>query len=132
MVNGLKGRDWKVPQTLHHGHWKPRILVALEENDLLENVKSIVYELSDEAAQAQWKKNEVLARKIMIYFVKDNLIPVISNLESAKEMFDTLKELYDILNSWQCMYDSRHVCAIECDQTELHATASLKGINRGL
>ena len=35
----------------------------------------------------------------MIDSVKDHLIPVISKLESAKEMFQTLKDLYEFNNT---------------------------------
>ena len=98
MVNGNKVED-RLEGSPNFFSWKPRILIALEENDFLEHVNSIVSEPSDEATKAQWKKNKMMARKIMIDFIKDNLIPVISKLESTKEMFDTLKELYEINNT---------------------------------
>ena len=88
MVNGWKVED-RLDGYTNFASWKPRVLVALEENDLLEYVNSDVAEPSDDAGKIQWKKNKILAETITIDLVKDHLIPVISKLESAKVMFKT-------------------------------------------
>ena len=46
-------------------------------------------EPSEDTEKIQWKKNSTKARKIMIDSVMNHLLPIISKLKTAKEMFDT-------------------------------------------
>jgi hypothetical protein len=58
--------------------WKSRLLITLEESDLMKFVEEFVPEPVDASEKSQWKKNDAKARKIIIYSVKDHLIPHIS------------------------------------------------------
>jgi hypothetical protein len=59
----------------------------------------MLQELKDEEAKAKFKKNEVKAKIILIDSIKDHLIPNVSELNTAKEMFDSLTKLYEIKNT---------------------------------
>ena len=79
--------------------WKDKIQLILEENELLDQVKKMLPEPEDEEAKAKFKKNEVKAKRIMTNSIKDHLIPNVSELKTAKEMFDALTRLYESKNT---------------------------------
>jgi hypothetical protein len=79
--------------------WKSRLLITLEESDLMKFVEEFVPEPADASEKTQWKKNDAKARKIIIYSVKDHLIPQISSTKTTKEMFDALKKLFESKNT---------------------------------
>jgi hypothetical protein len=79
--------------------WKSRLLITLEESDLIKFVDEFVPEPIDASDKTQWKKNDTKARKIIIYSVKDHLIPHISSMKTSKEMFDALKKLFESKNT---------------------------------
>jgi hypothetical protein len=50
----------------------------------------------DDANQlTTWRKNDVNAQKILIDFVKNNLVSHLSKSEIDKEMFHSLKKLFE-------------------------------------
>jgi hypothetical protein len=77
--------------------WK--ILLILEENELLDDVKQVLPEPEEEDAKAKYKKNEIKAKRILIDSIKDHLIPNVSELKTPKEMFDSLSRLYERKNT---------------------------------
>ena len=79
--------------------WKSRLLITPEESDLMKFVEEVVPESDDASKKSQWKKNDARDRKIIIYYVRDHLIPHISKLKTAKEMFDALKKLFGSNNT---------------------------------
>ena len=62
-------------------------------------VEEFVPEPMDASEKTQWNKNDAKARKIIIFSVKDHLIPHISPMKTAKEMFDALKKLFESKNT---------------------------------
>jgi hypothetical protein len=70
--------------------WKYRVLLILEENELLDHVKQFLLEPEKEDAKAKFKKNEIKAKRILTDSIKDHLIPNVSELSTPKEMFDAL------------------------------------------
>jgi hypothetical protein len=78
--------------------WKHKVLLILEENDLLDYVMKTLPELENEEAKAKFRKNEVKAKRILIDSIKDHLIPNVSELKTLKEMFDSLTRLYESKN----------------------------------
>jgi hypothetical protein len=58
--------------------WKHRILLILEENDLLDHVKQVLPELEEEEAKEKYKNNEIKAKRISIDSIKDHFIPNVS------------------------------------------------------
>jgi hypothetical protein len=81
--------------------WKHRVLLILEENELLDRVKQVLLELEEDEAKAKLRKNEVKAMRILIDSIKDHLIPNVSELKTLKEMFDALTRLYESKNTSQ-------------------------------
>ena len=50
----------------------------------------------DDAIQlASWKRNDVKARKILMDSLKNHLVSHLANLETSKEMFDSLKKQFE-------------------------------------
>ncbi|XP_059078157.1 uncharacterized protein LOC131876712 [Cryptomeria japonica] len=94
MVNGLKVED-RLDGAANYTSWKFRVLIVLEENNILNYMKSVVDAPSDDSEKAQWRKNNFMARKILIDYVKDHLVPVISKLDSTEEMFECRQSLYE-------------------------------------
>jgi hypothetical protein len=79
--------------------WKHRVLLILEENELLDHVKKVLPEPKEEEANAKFKRNEVKAKRIITNSIKDHLIPNVSELKTPKEMFDALTKLYESKNT---------------------------------
>ncbi len=102
MVPGLKIED-RLEGASNFISWKSKILLILEENDILPYVESEVQEPTDTIEKATWKKNKILAKRIIIDSMKDHLIPSISKLKFAEEMFDSLHSVYEINNTSQAL-----------------------------
>jgi hypothetical protein len=79
--------------------WKHRVLLILEENELLDHIKQMLPEPEEEDAKAKFRKNEVKAKRILTDSIKDHLIPNVSELKTPKEMFDALTRLYESKNT---------------------------------
>jgi hypothetical protein len=75
--------------------WKVRVLNIFEENDLDNFITNVEEEPNSNAGRANFKKNQEKAKQIIFYSVKDNIMPVIAPLKTAKECFDTLTNLYE-------------------------------------
>ena len=58
--------------------WKSRVLLLLEENDLLQFVKAKVLEPEAEEDKPCWRKDDAKARRILVGSVRDHLVPQIS------------------------------------------------------
>jgi hypothetical protein len=75
--------------------WKHRLQMILDENDLLEHVTVSVPEPEEEEQKTKHKKNEKKAKRIVSDSVKDHLIPHISELQTARQMYEALSRLYE-------------------------------------
>jgi hypothetical protein len=64
--------------------WKNRVLLILEENDLLDHVNQVLREPKKEDAKEKFKKNEIKAKRILTDSIKDHLIPNVSELKTPK------------------------------------------------
>ena len=51
--------------------------------------------LEGDEAKAIHKKNLVKAKRIIVYSIKDHLIPHVSSLKTSKEVFTALKKLFE-------------------------------------
>ena len=58
--------------------WKFRVLLILEENDLLKFVNEKILEPEAEEDKSEWRKCDMKARRILVDLVKDHLVPKIS------------------------------------------------------
>ena len=75
--------------------WKSRVLLVLEENDLLQYVKAKVLEPEAEEDKPRWRKDVAKARRILVYSIRDHLVPQISENSTTRRMFKTLKKLFE-------------------------------------
>ena len=94
---GMKIED-RIDGTSNLSSWKSRVLLILEENDLLKFVNEDVPKLEEEAKKAQWKKNDARARRILVDSMKNHLVPHISEKTTTKNMFKALKKLFQDSN----------------------------------
>jgi hypothetical protein len=78
--------------------WKKRTDLNLIENEVMEHVKGSITKPRKEDAQAlaKYMKGEVRAQRILIESIKDPLIPYVSKLETSKEIYDKLVELFSV------------------------------------
>ena len=59
--------------------WKYRIGLILEEKDLAKFIKKVVSELEEDEAEKKYKKDMIRAKRIIVYSIKDHLIPQVSS-----------------------------------------------------
>ena len=64
--------------------WKARVLNILEESDLDDLVTRIVEEPTTTQGRAAFKKKQAKAKRVIFDSVKDNLMPAIAPLRTAK------------------------------------------------
>ena len=72
--------------------WKSRVLLILEENDLLKLVREKVPEPEAEEDKSHWRKSDARARRIFVDSVRDHLVPQISQKKKTRKMLKTLNE----------------------------------------
>jgi ferritin len=75
--------------------WKSRLQVTLEEYDLLDVVTKTLLATATYIEKKKRKEEYVKARKLIIYSVRDHLLPRISNLKTAYDMYEALKEMFE-------------------------------------
>jgi hypothetical protein len=78
---------------------KSRLQITLEEDDLLSLIEKTLPATATDDEKADWKANDVKARKIIIYSVRDHLPPRISTMKTAYEMYDALKKMFERNNT---------------------------------
>ncbi|XP_059073229.1 uncharacterized protein LOC131874036 [Cryptomeria japonica] len=118
MVYGLKVED-RLDGASNFNSWKIKILVTLEENDLLQFVEGKDQpEPEDQEKKLQFKKNFVTAKKILINSVKDHLVPIISKMSSARDMFKTLEGMYEINNTSRALTLRQQLHNVKMDKDE--------------
>jgi hypothetical protein len=98
MITGMRVED-RLDGENNFRSWKHRILLILEENELLDHVKQVLPKPEEEEAKARHKKNDINAKRILTDSIKDHLIPNVSELKTPKEMFYALTRLYESNNT---------------------------------
>jgi hypothetical protein len=78
--------------------WKSRLHITLEEDDLLSVIQKTLPEITTDEEKEEWKEDDVKAKKIIIYSVRDHLLPCIANLKTTYEMYDALKNMFESTN----------------------------------
>ena len=75
--------------------WKHMLQMILDENDLPELVTVGVLEPEDEEHKVKHNNDENKAKRTVSDSVNDHLIPHISVLQTAKQMYEALRRLYE-------------------------------------
>jgi hypothetical protein len=79
--------------------WKSRLQITLEEGDLLSVIQNTLPETTTDEEKEERKEDEINARNIIIYLVRDHLLPCIANLETTYEMYEALKDMFENENT---------------------------------
>jgi hypothetical protein len=79
--------------------WKSRLQITLQEDDLLSLIEKTLLEAITDEDKADWKADDVKVRKIIIYSVRDHLLPHITTLKITYEMYDALKKMFERNNT---------------------------------
>ena len=74
--------------------WKIRIDIVLEVNEVIDHVHEKISKPSKDQALSEYKERDLRAQKILKESIKDPLIPYIAELETSKEIYDELVELF--------------------------------------
>ena len=69
-------------------------MLIMQENDIDKFVKEEVKEPEEDEVKSKYKKDMIIAKRIIADSIKDNLIPQVSSRENPKEMFDSLSSLF--------------------------------------
>jgi hypothetical protein len=83
--------------------WKSRLQITLEEDDLLSVIQKTIPETAIDEEKEEWKEDDIKARKIIIYSVRDHLLPRIANLKTAYEMYEALKNMFESNNTLRAL-----------------------------
>jgi hypothetical protein len=83
--------------------WKSRLQITLEEEDLLWTIQRALPETTTDEEKEERKEEDVKARKIMIYSVRDHLLPCIANLKTTYEMYEALKNMFESDNTQRAL-----------------------------
>ena len=74
--------------------WKYRISPILEENDLDQYITEEVRELEGGEDKVAHKRSMAKAKRIIVYSIKDHLIPHMSSFKTLKEVYDALTKMF--------------------------------------
>ena len=76
--------------------WKKRMNMSLIEKEVMEHVKGTITKPGSKDSQAisKYMQGEVIAQRILIESIKDHLIPYVSKLDTSKEIYEKLVELF--------------------------------------
>jgi len=74
--------------------WKNRTDIVLEVNEIIDHVHGKVSKPSEERALSKYMKKDLKAQKILKESIKDSLISYVTKLETSKEIYDKLEEIF--------------------------------------
>jgi hypothetical protein len=80
-------------------YWKSRLHITLEESDLLRLIEGTLSATTTDEEKAKSKIDDVKARKIIIYSIRDHILPCISTLKTTYLMYDALKKTFESNNT---------------------------------
>jgi hypothetical protein len=83
--------------------WKSRLQVTLEEDDLLSVIQKTLPETTTDEEKEIRREEDVKARKIIIYSIRDHLLPRIANLKTTYEMYEALKDMFESDNTLRAL-----------------------------
>jgi hypothetical protein len=78
--------------------WNIKLLLFLEENDLLEYINQVIPEPVEDEDKVKKKKKEVMTIRILVDSVREHPIPHIAELKTAKKMYNALVKLFESKN----------------------------------
>jgi hypothetical protein len=106
--------------------WKSRLQITLEEDDLLSVIQNTLPETTTDEEKEEIKEDDVKARKIIIYSVRDHLLPRIANLKTTYEMYEALKNMFESENTLKALTLKGWLQSIKMTKSETVATFFMK------
>ena len=76
--------------------WKAQIMNTFVEFDLDDLVTRNLEEPTTVAVRVAYRKKQAKAKRLIFDSIKDNIMPLVQSLPTAKECLDTLSKLYDV------------------------------------
>ena len=96
--------EYRLDGASNFSPWKSKLLVTLEEDDLLDvTTKTLPDTTTDIENKKIRKEEDVKARKIIIYSIRDHLLPRIANLKTTYDMYKTLKGMFESDNTLRAL-----------------------------
>ena len=93
-INVFKPEE-KLYGSSNFNSWKARLTTILDENDLDDIVLNVTEEPTTNAGRLAYKRKQGKARRVIYDSIKEELMPNITSLKTAKECDDTLINLYE-------------------------------------
>jgi hypothetical protein len=106
--------------------WKSRLQINLEESDLLILIEKTLPTTTIDEEKDEWKANDVNARKIIIYSVRDHLLPRISTVKRTYEMYDALKKMFESNNKNKALTLKHQLQNIKMMKADTNSTFFMK------
>ena len=125
MRNGTLVED-RLDGLRNFSFWKSRLQITLEEDDLLSLIEKTLPETTTDEEKDDWKADDVKARKIIIYSVREHLLPRIANLKTAYEMYDALKNMFESNNTLRALTLKGQLQNIKMTKDDTIATFFMK------
>ena len=118
MVVGLRVED-RLEGISNFRSWKSRMLMLLNEHDLKDHILRDIPEPEAARDKTKHKKNEAVAMRIIMDSVRDHLVPIISNQDLAKNMYEALRNLFENENPSQiiALKDQLRQCKFNRDDS---------------
>ena len=91
---GLKPEE-KLSGSANFNSSKAKITAILNENDLDDIVLNVIEEPTTNVGRLAYKRKQGKARRVIYDCIKEELMPNITSLKTAKECYDTLVNLYE-------------------------------------
>jgi hypothetical protein len=106
--------------------WKSRLQVSLEDENLLWVIQKDLPETTIDEEKEERKEDDVKARKIIIYSVRDHLMPHIANMKTTYEMYEALKNMFESINTLRALTLKCQLQSIKMTKGDIVATFFMK------
>jgi DNA integrity scanning protein DisA with diadenylate cyclase activity len=127
MTYSMKSKN-KLEGASNFRAWKKRIDLILAKNKVLDIVKGKIVEqefeegkekeLQNVAVMEKFKDNDINSMRIIVDYIKYHLIPYISHLDSSKKMYDSLTNLFSVINIGQVMSLKNELCDMKMNDDD--------------
>jgi hypothetical protein len=98
--------------------WKLRMNLILERSDLLDIVSGKDAKPAKESELKDWKKKDLEARIEIIMHLSDEQVDLVKDLESSKEIWDTLKDRHEPSDRMTKINTLRSLVTMEMQEEE--------------
>jgi hypothetical protein len=89
-------------------------------------IEKTLPETTTDEEKDDWKVDDVKARKIIIFSVRDHLLPRIATLKATYEMYDALKNMFESNNTLRALTLKNQLQHIKITKADTVATFFMK------